>query len=383
MDKLYYTQTGRENQEIEERIIEIQKKCIEQLKGSPCIQRKRILTDEHHLLIAMIRYIFCKLSFQRLSDFMARNYGIVMSDTAWKKQFKKCAVWFLQIAKNLFSEELSRHPNGKTILNYAKVYAVDATEIPQEGQKNTNIRIHTTYSLTQNCVTETVISDNHTAESILHTTLEEGSLYLADRGYGRATQFAALLETGADFIIRIAPTNIRLYTDETCRNRVEFSVLLSGTAAERLSLHCWFRVRKKVYPLRITASRIPEEQTEAAEKRVRAKASKSGRKILETTILFSRWVVLASSLPTAIKGRDLFHVYRLRWQVELFFKRCKSLLNFHKLRKSNSDYLFAVASDFLAIVYLVSSLVSRFSELFSLTSLFDSFSLALFSLFFA
>ena len=203
-------------------------------------------------------------------------------------------------------------------------------------------------------------------------------LFRSDRGYGRATQFAALLEAGADFIIRIAPTNIRLYTDETCRNRVEFSALLSGSAAERLSLHCWFRVRKKVYPLRITASRIPEEQTEAAEKRVRAKASKSGRKILVTTILFCRWVVLASSLPTAIRGRDLFHVYRLRWQVELFFKRCKSLLNFHKLRKSNSDYLFAVASDFLAIVYLVSSLVLRFSELFSLTSLLIRFLLLFF-----
>lgn len=383
MDKLYYTQNRRENQEIEEKIMEIQDKCIEQLKCSPCILRKRILKDERYLLIAMIRYILCKLSFQRLSDFMAQNYGIVMSDTAWKKQFKKGALWFLQITKKLFDEEIRSHPNSRTILNYAKVYAVDATEIPQEGQKNTNIRIHTTYSLTQNCVSETVISDNHTAESILHATLEEGALYLADRGYGRTTQFAALLDAGADFIIRISPANIKLYTDKACTNRVDFSSLLSEPAAERLSLHCWFRFRKKVYPLRIAASRIPEEQTEAAEKRVRAKASKAQRKIAETTILFSRWVVLASSLPTAIKGRDIFHVYRLRWQIELFFKRCKSLMNFHKLRKSTSEYLFAMTSDFLAVVYLVSLLTLRFPELFPLTSLFDSFSLALFSLFFA
>lgn len=376
MDKHYYIQNRRENQEFEEKIREIQDKCIAQLKCSPCIQRKRILRDERHLLIAIIRYMLYGLSFRRLSDFMAYHYGIVMSDTAWKKQFKKGAAWFLAIAGNLLDEEICKHPNCRTVLHYAKVYAVDSTEIPQQGQKNTNIRLHTAYSLTQNCVSEAVISDQHTAESILHATLEKGALYLADRGYGKTTQFAALLEAGADFIIRISPANVKLYTDKACTSRMDFSSLLAGSAADRLSLHCWFQYRKKVYPLRIAASRIPEEKAKAAEKRVRAKASRAQRKIAETTILFSHWVVLASSLPTAIKGRDIFHIYRLRWQIELFFKRCKSLMHFHKLRKSTSEYLFAMTSGFLAVVYLVSCL----SLQFPLTSLFDSFSLAISSL---
>ena len=157
MDKQYYTQVREENQGIDKKIEEIQKKCIEYLKKYPCIQRKRVVKEEQYLLTAMIRYIFGKLSFRRLSDFMAQKHGIVMSDTAWKKQFKKCAGWFLKIAKEVFSEEVSQQPNGRTILNYAKVYAIDATELPQEGKTNTNIRIHTSYSLTRNCVSETVL----------------------------------------------------------------------------------------------------------------------------------------------------------------------------------------------------------------------------------
>ena len=89
MDKQYYTQVKEENQEIDKKIEEIQKKCIEYLKEYPCIQRKRVVKEERYLLTAMIRYIFCKLSFQRLSDLMAQKHGIVMSDTARKKQFKK------------------------------------------------------------------------------------------------------------------------------------------------------------------------------------------------------------------------------------------------------------------------------------------------------
>ena len=384
MDKQYYTQVREENQGIDKKIEEIQKKCIEYLKKYPCIQRKRVVKEEQYLLTAMIRYIFGKLSFRRLSDFMAQKHGIVMSDTAWKKQFKKCAGWFLKIAKEVFSEEVSQQPNGRTILNYAKVYAIDATELPQEGKTNTNIRIHTAYSLTRNCVSETVLSDNHTAEKVSHFSIEKGALYVTDRGYGRTTQFAALMDAGADFIIRITPSHVKLYTDETCNVRVDFASLLKNSSDKCFSRCFWFRTRgKKVYPLRITVSKIPDERIEAAEKRVRSKAVKSQRKLSENTILFSHWILLASSLPTAIKGRDLLHVYQLRWQIELFFKRCKSLLEFHKLRKSSTEYLFAAASDFLAVVYLVSSLAIQISYFLSFPSLFHSFSLALHSLFFA
>ncbi len=384
MDKQYYTQVKEENQEIDKKIEEIQKKCIEYLKEYPCIQRKRVVKEERYLLTAMIRYIFCKLSFQRLSDLMAQKHGIVMSDTAWKKQFKKCAGWFLKIAKEVFSEEVSQQPNGRTILNYAKVYAVDATELPQEGKTNTNIRIHTSYSLTRNCVSETVLSDNHTAENVSCFSLEKGALYVTDRGYGRTTQFTALLDAGADFIIRITPSHVKLYTDKNCKVRVNFASLLKNSSDKCFSRCFWFRTRgKKVYPLRITASKIPDERIEAAEKRVHSKAIKSQCKLSENTILFSHWIILASSLPTAIKGRDLLYVYQLRWQIELFFKRCKSLLEFHKLRKSSTEYLFAAASDFLAVVYLVSSLAIQISYFLSFPSLFHSFSLALHSLFFA
>ena len=50
MDKQYYTQVREGNQEIEKKIDEIQKKCIEYLKEYPCIQRKRVVKEELYFL---------------------------------------------------------------------------------------------------------------------------------------------------------------------------------------------------------------------------------------------------------------------------------------------------------------------------------------------
>jgi IS4 transposase len=44
-------------------------------------------------------------------------------------------------------------------------------------------------------------------------------------------------------------------------------------------------------------------------------------------------MILATSLPeTGFPGHEILAAYRLRWQIELAFKRLKSLLHIDKLR---------------------------------------------------
>lgn len=67
---------------------------------------------------------------------------------------------------------------------------------------------------------------------------------------------------------------------------------------------------------------------------------------------------------------DVLRFYRLRWDIELFFKRTKSLFNFHKVRHSylkhrdSVVYLwFAVAFTICAIKFdLINYLSSDISE---------------------
>jgi hypothetical protein len=47
---------------------------------------------------------------------------------------------------------------------------------------------------------------------------------------------------------------------------------------------------------------------------------------------------ILTTLPEAVASDDVvLELYRIRWQIELFFKRCKGLLHFDQLRAFDPD----------------------------------------------
>lgn len=173
------------------------------------------------------------------------------------------------------------------------------------------------------------ITDNHTAENISLLPIEEQSLYLADRAYGKARQLAHLADNQADFIIRITPNRLNVYADKECRQRIDFPSLLSEPITS-FSMHAFFRYSGHTYPIRIIGEKLPEEKQSDAEKRVRKKAAKNRNKLQESTILFSKWLIVASTVNDSVAGREILAAYRQRWQIELLFKRSKTLLGLKK-----------------------------------------------------
>ncbi len=62
-------------------------------------------------------------------------------------------------------------------------------------------------------------------------------------------------------------------------------------------------------------------------------ASRKQTKPDERSMVAAEFLILATSLPqTDFPAPGVLAVYRLRWQIELAFKRLKSLLNIDKLR---------------------------------------------------
>ena len=48
------------------------------------------------------------------------------------------------------------------------------------------------------------------------------------------------------------------------------------------------------------------------------------------TILFSKWLIVVSTVAESVADREILATYRQRWQIELLFKRCKTLLGLKK-----------------------------------------------------
>lgn len=318
------------------------------------------------LVHAVFKYITEELSFQRLADYMACHYKVVMSDTAWKKQFLKIAPIFLSVAMMYLGKNKPSLPPETKV-----VYALDATDFSAQGALGTVTRVHTMLSLTDCLHTFTHITDRHIPESAAHFPLERGTLYIADRAYGKARQIDHIRQNHADFIFRVSPNLIQLYRDEACTERLDVKSMLDG---EGFSRQCYIKFKKNTYSLRLIAAPIPPEKQDTAQKRVRRKASKKQNQIKPSTLLYANWMFLLTSLPDSVVSDDIIALYKQRWQIELFFKRAKSLLRFHKIRRSSELHAKTVTMLWLFVVYVLVACQLAWNKDISL---FNSFSLAM------
>jgi len=83
---------------------------------------------------------------------------------------------------------------------------------------------------------------------------------------------------------------------------------------------------KKRIPLRICAIKKTQEEIEEEAKRLERLESKKQKKYSEDTKFTHRYMFVITSLPAEISAEKILACYRLRWQIELVFKRMKSLL---------------------------------------------------------
>jgi hypothetical protein len=87
-------------------------------------------------------------------------------------------------------------------------------------------------------------------------------------------------------------------------------------------------VRRQGLACRLTARRCPQEVAARRRQKLRAYTrSKKGREPSARQLALCDWLVLATNVPAGqLSAKELWVVYRCRWQVELLFKRGKQQL---------------------------------------------------------
>ena len=72
-------------------------------------------------------------------------------------------------------------------------------------------------------------------------------------------------------------------------------------------------------------------------------------------------IVVVTSLNKNITSEEVLELYRYRWQVELYFKRLKSILDYGELPKKKEESIFAWLNCKLMIALLIEKVISRVS----------------------
>jgi hypothetical protein len=214
----------------------------------------------------------------------------------------------------------------------------DGTSLSQQASKGTDWRVHGVYDVGCGRFTHLEVTDSHGGEALDRGAPVAGEIRIADRGFANAQAWQRFLQAGderADFIVRMRWNTIKL-VDET--NQPFDLVDWLRTRSRETEIHAitaWARSGKHQTPMKICliARRKPPDVIAAEHRRMHQRASRKQHKIDPRSLIAAEYVVLATSLPEAeFPAEEVLAAYRLRWQIELAFKRLKSLLHIDKLR---------------------------------------------------
>ena len=225
------------------------------------------------------------------------------------------------------------------------LHLCDATTLSQRASKGTDWRIHATYDLGRGRFSHMELTDGKGAEALHRTVCDDGAVMIADRGYARAGEMATFrLGSGGkprDFIVRTGWNMLRLETMDgkpfdltgVLRRMDQEPGVDPLNAPREWSVQALYGRAKTIkrLPIRLVILPLPAEQAEIARKKVRRSASKRQYKVDPCSILAAGFMMLATSLPADIPASEICAVYRLRWQIELAFKRLKSLIRIDRI----------------------------------------------------
>jgi hypothetical protein len=211
---------------------------------------------------------------------------------------------------------------------------VDGSTISVPGSAGSDWRLHARYEPARGCFTDLAITPASTAEALCCVAVRPGDVLVQDRGYARVRNFVHARAKAADFITRIGWRSLKL--NDPSGHSFDLIAALPASGTPVVEHPVRIGSGRAAIPARLVIARKPPEAIERQHKRVHRKASRKGTKTDPRTLQAAGFMMLLTSLPSAsATAEEVIRLYRMRWQVELAFKRLKSLGGFAELRASD------------------------------------------------
>jgi hypothetical protein len=207
-----------------------------------------------------------------------------------------------------------------------RVRAVDATTVQKPGAKGTTARVHYMLELNSMLVPEVYVTDEKRGETFRNFKIEPGSLNLGDRGYSNARSIAAVVDRKADILVRWNWGSTPLTFKQGRKVdalRLARSVQVEGEPQEWAVCVARPLTSRENIGGRLIIVKLPARKAAEARERLRKTSdSPPTRK----SLFLAGYVMLFSTVPSERLTKELLvELYRLRWQIELEFKREKSI----------------------------------------------------------
>jgi hypothetical protein len=294
----------------------------------------------------------------------ARQGNLVdLSDVAIMDRLRRSGEWFRWMNTEIMKRWVVQQPT--TVFGPKwNVCVVDGTHVKEPGPTGSSWRIHYCVGLPSLACRELQVSDQKgDGESLKRFAVEAGDLFIGDRAYGVRPGIFHVTRKGGDVLVRFVINNLPMSTEEGC----PFDMLthlrrLSGT--EIGDWPVWLHGKEGAIEGRVCAIKKSRQAAEKARRQAIRKAQKNGSKIQPETLEAAGYTFVFTTVRREdLSPTNVLEMYRGRWQIELVFKRLKSIVGLGHLRKIDKQSAIAWLQGKLLVAFLI-ELLLRHAEAF-------------------
>lgn len=291
----------------------------------------------------------------------AKESGLAtISDVGLLKRLRRSEDWLHWLCTQLVAENGVQMPDqtGRGV-----VRIVDGTLIKEPGKTGSQWRILYSMRLPDlrcDYFDLTATTGAGTGESFARLPVAKHDLILGDAGYSTAPGIEWVVNQGGDVLVRVNPQSLPLE-----EKRGEKFDLLSRlqTLSKAGEIGEWqVNLAGRAVKGRVCAVRKSEESIQQAHRRIERRASKKQVNTKPDTWEYAKYIVVFTTDQSRL-AETILEWYRVRWQIELTFKRLKSLAQLGHLPKYDDQSSRAWLYGKLFVALLTQKLVRIGREL--------------------
>ena len=302
----------------------------EQARLSGALKRTRGVSGAEALLRTLLIHLAHGCSLAETSV-RAKQAGLcTMSSVALFKRLRAAEGWLRWLAEQIRGIKLM-----SAIGVGRRLRAVDATTVSEPGSTGTDWRIHYSVNLGDLQCDFFELTDVKGGETLRRVPIKPHDIIMGDRIYATPPGVAHVMDARGDLVVRVNRQSLPLFDED--RNSLNIlkmvRVLKPGQTREwRTSVQHpkggWLSGRLIAVKRSIAATRFER-------KRLMRRANRRQHKVSKASLQAAQYFMVWTSLPDSFSGSMVLEFYRLRWQIELVFKRMKSIMGLGHLPKAD------------------------------------------------
>lgn len=247
-----------------------------------------------------------------------------LNKTAVEKRIVNSASWLKWLCENLSRQEGFLVTPPEWLKNY-KVNLVDASDYSCNGSRGSDFRLHYMMDLFTMNTTELYFTPASEGETLTrYTKIKDKDIIVADRGYCSIREINYVVEHKADYVIRMRSNSFNLYTKDGTKYDLTEELKMDCTPGRKIDLNLFIKNKKEYIPVRICAVAKSDKDIEKSWRQMK-KSNHNRKPLSELQTVWSHFVVGATSLDNEFSTEQILEIYRMRWQIELVFKRFKTI----------------------------------------------------------